>query len=69
MNECPNCGMLPFACVCIPWCYKHDRQDYDPRCQECEREREAVERRKQAKRAQRQAVWQHRWEEFCNLFR
>lgn len=24
MNECPNCGMLPWACVCIPWCYRHD---------------------------------------------
>ena len=33
MYECPNCGMLPFACVCVPWCWRHDR----PRpCKPCE---------------------------------
>jgi hypothetical protein len=24
MLDCPNCGMMPFACVCVPWCDDHD---------------------------------------------
>lgn len=27
MYECPNCGMLPYACVCVPWCSRHDRPE------------------------------------------
>ena len=23
MYDCPNCGMMPFACVCVPWCDDH----------------------------------------------
>jgi len=25
-SECPRCGMLAFACCCIPWCWEHDCQ-------------------------------------------
>jgi hypothetical protein len=25
MYECNNCGMLPDACVCLPWCATHSR--------------------------------------------
>lgn len=32
MYECPKCGMLPFACVCIPWCFEHDRMSPCPDC-------------------------------------
>jgi hypothetical protein len=50
MYECFNCGMLPDACVCIPWCYKHDRRDIEPRCQPCVVERrEEAEKREQLK--------------------
>ena len=38
-NECINCGMLPFACGCVPWCFKHDRKDP---CKTCEVERSAI---------------------------
>jgi hypothetical protein len=39
-HECPNCGMLEFACVCVPWCWKHDRQRP---CEPCEKEPKAPE--------------------------
>lgn len=44
--ECSNCGMLEWACVCVPWCFKHDRRDIEPRCPDCTREfREEAEKR------------------------
>lgn len=34
MYDCPNCGLLPFACVCVEWCYDHDvAQQLCKRCQ------------------------------------
>lgn len=44
MYECHNCGMLPFACVCVPWCHEHNRLN-DPPCHEC-----AVEQRRKSER-------------------
>ena len=32
MYDCPNCGMMPFACVCIPWCHEHDVAQPCKRC-------------------------------------
>jgi len=68
MYECPNCGMLPFACVCVPWCYKHNRRDYDPRCRECELDRSQAELDRLRRKAESQARWRARWRVICEFF-
>lgn len=47
-HECANCGMLEWACVCVPWCFKHNRRDYDPRCTACAEEHRAEAERRAA---------------------